>query len=233
MNNGRQEQTERVQGHKRSHVDEHASVRLPVLDGSPEVLHLEGFVLSRALLVLLETPQHTHAILRRQKLGLIGEVVHEEEGEEADENGQCTLDDEDPGPSSDASLAVQLLNGSCKETSKGTSQSGGGEEDGSADTEFVSLIPAREVVVDTGEQAGLGGAEEPSRGHETRPVLDKAHSKHACAPNDAVFLIIRLLNKFEKHGTWRMYMATYMMTGIKMEGRDLLSKKLARASKMA
>lgn len=143
---------------------------------------------SRALLVLLQTPQHTHAILRRQKLGLVGEIVHEEEGKKADENGQCTLDDEDPGPSSDASLAVQLLNGSRKETSKGASQRGGGEEDGGADTEFVALVPAREIVVDTGEQAGLGSTEEPSRGHETRPVLDKAHSKHACAPNDAIFI---------------------------------------------
>lgn len=52
-------------------------------------------------------------------------------------------------------------------------------------------------------------------------------------PKRCYFFVIRLLNKFEKHGTWRVYMATYMMTGIKMEGRDLLSKKLARASKIA
>lgn len=52
-------------------------------------------------------------------------------------------------------------------------------------------------------------------------------------PKRCYCYVIRLLNKSEEHGTRRMYMATYMMTGIKIEGRDLLSRKLARASKMA
>lgn len=142
LDDGRQEQTEGVQRHEGAHVHEHAGVRLPVLDGRPEILHLEGFVLGRALLVLLESIQHTHAIIWGQEFCLVREVMHHEEGDEADQHCQCAFDDEDPGPPGNAPFAVQFLDSSRKETSKGAGQCGGGKEYGGSDTEFVALVPA-------------------------------------------------------------------------------------------
>jgi hypothetical protein len=51
-----------------------------------------------------------------------------------------------------------------------------------ADTQLRTLVPAAEVVVDAGKQTGLCETEEPAGGHETGPVVDKAHKGHVDAP---------------------------------------------------
>jgi len=52
----------------------------------------------------------------------------------------------------------------------------------SADGDLIAAVPARDVVVDTGKQAGFRHTEEEARSHQTTPVVDKTHAKHAEAP---------------------------------------------------
>lgn len=68
---------------------------------------------------------------------------------------------------------------------KRTPTAGEGEVYHSTDRSNSKLgasIPAREIVVDAGEETCLGEAQEPPGSHETRPTFDKAHAKHRGAP---------------------------------------------------
>lgn len=146
--NCRQEEGEGVEGHEAAHVDDHVAVRLPVRHGGVDVA-LVKVLGGAALLVGDEAALDTDALVGGQEAGALGPVEDHPPAEDAYEDGGKTLDDEDPGPAGFAADAVHLGDGCGEETAKGAGQSGGGEEDGGADTDFGSLVPAGEVVVDT------------------------------------------------------------------------------------
>lgn len=75
VDDGRQEQREGVERAVAAHVDDREGVRLPVLNTSPEVVHLEFFMLRAALLVGLEPADDARPVRVREKLGFVGEVV--------------------------------------------------------------------------------------------------------------------------------------------------------------
>jgi hypothetical protein len=54
----------------------------------------------------------------------------------------------DPSPAWLSANTTHLSDSGSEEAAKRTGESGSGEEDCSADTEFRSLVPATEVVVD-------------------------------------------------------------------------------------
>lgn len=77
------------------------------------------------------------------------------------------LEDENPCPSRLSANATHLSNSCGQQSTKGAGERGCGEEDSGTDTEFGALVPATEVVVDTGkeprfcqteEEAGCGEA---------------------------------------------------------------------------
>lgn len=141
-------------------------------------------MLGARLLVLLEPADDAASVVEGEEFGLVGEVLHHPEGDDADEDGDDALEDEDPRPAWLAAYAVHLGDGGGEEAAKGTGDRGGGEEDGGAHAELRALVPAGEVVVYAGEKAGFGQAEEPSGGGEAGEVVDEAHGGHADAPGE-------------------------------------------------
>lgn len=186
LDNGGEEETKSVERHEGAHVDEHGDVRLPVLDGSPEGIHLEALVGGRGLLVLTEAEEDASAVLGGEKLGLGGEVVDEPKGHDGDDDGDGALDDEDPRPAGAVGEAVHVLDGGGEQAAKGAGDGGSGEEDGGAHAKLAALVPAGQVVVDAGEETSLGHAQEPTGGHQLGPVVDEAHADHGGTPKDPV-----------------------------------------------
>jgi hypothetical protein len=80
---------------------------------------------------------------------------------EAEDNGDNSFEDEDPGPTGTATEPVHLIDSGGEETTEGAGNGGGGEEDSGADTELRTFIPAGEVVVYARKEASFCEAEEP------------------------------------------------------------------------
>jgi hypothetical protein len=179
---GRHEQRKRIQGTITTHVDNHARIGLPVLHRRPEISHLEVFVLGTALLILLQPANHPAPVIDRQKLGFIGEVLHHPEGDDADEDGSNAFQDENPCPTWLAAYTIHSGDGSSEETAKGSSHGGGGEEDCSSHAEFGALVPAGEIIVDAGEEAGFGETKEPPCSGQAGEIGHESHEGHADAP---------------------------------------------------
>lgn len=123
LDDGRQENAERVQGHQGSHVDEHAAVGLPVGDGLPEVLHLELFILGRRLLVGSESIDDASSFLFGDKLGIGGEIVDHPERDDTNNDGHETFKDENPCPAGNTGDTIHLLDSSSQETTERTGKS--------------------------------------------------------------------------------------------------------------
>lgn len=70
-----------------AHVDDGEHECFPVLDGLPEILHLELFVVRGRLLVGAEAAQNAGAVVRGQEGGFGGEVVDHPVGDDADDDG--------------------------------------------------------------------------------------------------------------------------------------------------
>ena len=69
------------------HVYDHETIRLPVFQGCPKILHLELFVLCAGLVIELEPSDDSSTILIGEESGLIREVVNEPE--RCDPNDNC------------------------------------------------------------------------------------------------------------------------------------------------
>lgn len=115
---GGQEQTEGVERHERTSVDQHADIGLPVLERSPDRIGLEVLIVGGSLLITSKAVQDTSTILGGQEFGFGGEVVDHPEGKGGDDDGDETLEDEDPPPALEAGNAVHVLNGGCQQATK-------------------------------------------------------------------------------------------------------------------
>lgn len=122
---GGQEQTECVERHVAAHVDDHTDPHLPVEPGLPKVLHGEFLVRGGGLLVEFEAANDAGAVIVGEELGFVGEIVDHPERGDADEDGEETFEDEDPGPARVAADAVHFFNGGGEEAAKGAGESGG------------------------------------------------------------------------------------------------------------
>lgn len=180
----REEKGEGVERAVTAHVDDGVEPGLPVEDRGPEVLHPELLVLGGGLLVGLQASYYALAVHVRQERGLVGEVEDHPKRRDADQDGREPFEDEDPSPPALAADPAHVPDRGREQATEGARDGGGGEEDGGADAELVPLVPAGEVVVDAGEQAGLGEPEEEARGHEALEVVDEPHGRHANAPED-------------------------------------------------
>jgi len=138
---GREEEADAVERHERTHVDEHADVGIPVLQGGPDVGEFELLVARAALIVRGEAAEHARAVGVGEELSIVGEVVDEPEGGDGDDDDQGAFEDEDPPPAGEAAEAVHLLDGRGEETAEGLGEGGGGEENGDADGDFVAAVP--------------------------------------------------------------------------------------------
>ncbi len=82
-----------------------------------------------------------------------------------------------------ASHATHLPDGRSQETTKGTGHGGSRKEDGRSNPKLASLIPTREIIVDSREQTSFGQTEEKPRSHQSLVVMDQAHGHHDDAPH--------------------------------------------------
>jgi len=71
-----------------------------------------------------------------------------------------------------------------KETTEGTSNRSGREEEGDTPRDLVAAVPLSEVEGDTGEETGLSGTEEDTSDKETLEVGDNTHKSHDNTPGD-------------------------------------------------
>jgi len=184
VDDGGQEEGEGVQRPVGAHVDDGGEPGLPVLDGGPEIGQLERLVLGAGLLVHLEPADDAGPVDVGEEGGLVREVVHHPEGGDPDDHRHEAFEDEDPGPAALAAHAAHQADGGREQPTEGAGHGGGGEEDGHADAELGSFVPAGQVVTDAREEAGLGEPEEPARRHQAAEVVRQAHGGHDDAPDD-------------------------------------------------
>lgn len=107
---------------------------------------------------------------------------------DAKKDGEDPLQDKDPGPPRTTSKPVHLFDRGREQATKGARDSSCGEEDGGADTKLGAFVPAREIIVDSWEEAGFSETKKPTGGHQARPILNKAHEGHGKAPNNPVHI---------------------------------------------
>ena len=88
--------------------------RLPVKYALPDVLPLELLAARRELVVLLQAPHDDGALRVRQEARRVREVLDDEEGERAREDGREPLEDEDPRPRGLASDPAHVRDGSLR-----------------------------------------------------------------------------------------------------------------------
>ena len=137
--NGGKEDGDGVERNVDADGDEHVNPDLPVGEGSLEELHVE--LIREDGSILLKSADDFLLLTSREELGGIGVVVHDKESGDSSDKGHDTLNDEDPRPTSEAGNTVHLHDATGEETTESTSSSGSGEEDGHAETAFVSSIP--------------------------------------------------------------------------------------------
>jgi hypothetical protein len=93
------------------------NINLPIRQGVEDILHPElslflddaftGQVVADSLRA--QRVDHILAFLLCEELRRLGEIVHEEGGDDADEDGQDPLEDEDPAPAGVVADAVHFL----------------------------------------------------------------------------------------------------------------------------
>ena len=88
-------------------------------------------------------------------------------------------------------------------------------------TELRALIPARKIVVHSRKETSFCKAEEPTRRHQSRPVENKTHEGHGNAPSNP-----------KRSATWddQWGHSTYMMMGMKIEGRRRFNNMFVKGS---
>lgn len=107
------------------------------------------------------------ALLGGEPSGGLGVVREHEPDHDADDDGGDALEDEEPLPTREATLAVEEGDARGEETAKGAGDGDGGGEDGHAGGALLGFVPEAEVHHDTGEETGLGEAEHDADGEET------------------------------------------------------------------
>lgn len=180
---GRQEERKRIERPVSTHVNDHVEPRFPIRDRSPEVGHLEILMFGRRLLVRFQASNHSATVIRRKEGRLVREVKHHPKRRNPHQDRRQTLEDENPGPAVLAPYAAHLTNCCREKTAKRTGDGSGREEDGGSNTEFASLVPAGEVVVDPREQTRFGQTKEKPRGVQSLVVVNQTHRHHHDAPD--------------------------------------------------
>lgn len=140
-NDCREEQRESVERHISTHIDDHSKPCLIVLDGQPNIFHLELFMLSRALLVLFQSPDHTSAILLGKKRCQIRKIVYEPDTCNSKQYSCNAFQNENPSPARAASQSVHVFDGSSEQPTERSGHRSGTEENRGSHTKFGSFVP--------------------------------------------------------------------------------------------
>ena len=149
-----------------SPIDKDVDPNLPVLESLYDVLPREPFCLRdlrpshttstalgvgtlrpERLSLVFETENNKVTLLLGEEPGSLGEVVEQPERGDSDEDGDDTLEDEDPSPTLKATDAVHLGDTESKKTAESAGNGGGGEEHGLAKLDLVSAVPHGKVVL--------------------------------------------------------------------------------------
>ena len=142
LENGRQEQREAVQRAQAAHVDDGVAPRLPVDERGLHVARIDLSDAGACLAVGAEAAHGAELLVGVEEGGGVREVEDHPPAEDADEDGHQSFDDKDPAPPLVAGDAVHLRDGGGEETTEGSGESGSGEEESRAETEFLALVPA-------------------------------------------------------------------------------------------
>lgn len=113
---------------------------LPVLHGVPEEAHVE-FV-GEGAAVVYQTAGDLFALVFGEEGGRRGVVLHDEIRDDGHDEGDDTFEDEDPGPAAQTGNTVHFRNAAGEQAAERAGGRGGGEEDGHAETAFVTAVPA-------------------------------------------------------------------------------------------
>jgi hypothetical protein len=182
LDNGRKENRDGVERGVDADGDEHVNPDLPVFESILGELDVEG--IREDGTIFFKAANDLLALRVVEELGSVGVIVHNEEGHDSKDHGEETLDDEDPSPTIKATNTVHLHDTTGEETTESTGSSGSGEEDGHAETTFVTLVPEGDVVSDTGEETTLSETESHTTGKEPCEVVGDTHEGGADGPGD-------------------------------------------------
>lgn len=195
------EQGEAVQWAKATHVADGVDQGLDVSQRFLYVAAIDVADSGAGLSISAQTTLSSQLLFGAEEAGRVWEIENHPPAEDADEDGDETLNNEDPAPALVSANAVHLGDGSSQETTEGTSKSSGREEKSSAETELLTLVPAtssmsvrgdqlkierylRKVVVDTREQTSLCDTKEESARVQTSFVVNDTHQGHDDTPDE-------------------------------------------------
>ena len=133
---------------------------LPVLESIKHELDI--IVIGKIIIVISQTVLNLSDLLLGQESSSLGVIGKSPESDDSHDDGEKTLEDENPSPSGPSSKSGHLVDTSREKTSEGTGDGSGGEEDGGAESTLASAVPEGDVVVYTGEETGFGDSEEDS-----------------------------------------------------------------------
>ena len=138
-----QEKRETVERGVNAEGDEHVHPNFPIRNGMLEVF---GTVLvGERAAVLFEAARNLLLFGLGQELGGLRVVVHVEEGNNGDDEGEKTFKNEDPRPAGEATDAFHLDDTTSKKATESTSAGCSREEDGHAETTLVTTVPHGDV----------------------------------------------------------------------------------------
>lgn len=120
---------------------------LPVQKCLANILPLELLRLRNALPTLLalvlEAVHHECALLLRQEVRRLGEVVQQPKARDGDQDGDYALKNENPPPALQVPDAVHLADAKSQQAGKGAGHGRRGEEHGLTELDLVAAVPHR------------------------------------------------------------------------------------------
>lgn len=140
-----QEERETVQRGVNAKGDEHMAPNLPIGNSMFEVFC--AILVGERAAVLFKTAGDFLLFGLSQELGGLRVVVHVEESNDGDDEGEKTLKDEDPRPAGETTEAFHLDDTTSEKTTESTSACCSREENGHAETTLVTTVPHGDVFV--------------------------------------------------------------------------------------
>ncbi|KAI2283161.1 hypothetical protein LOZ03_006797 [Ophidiomyces ophidiicola] len=120
-------------------------------------------------------------LLGRQPAGGLGTVGPGDEADEREADGDDALDGEDHAPLAQAAEVGELEDAGGQQAAEGAGQRGHGDVEREAEGQLAAAVPARHVVGDAGEHAGLEDAEQEAHAAHGGLVLHEGGADGADA----------------------------------------------------
>ncbi len=134
--------------------------------------------------VLVDVAEDPLALVFAEPFGLGGSVREKKVEGDAEKDGGHAFDEKEPLPAAKAELAVEVEERAGDESHEGGAEGQGDVEAADGAGAQLGREPLHEVEDDSGEEAGLGHAEEEAHGVELRWSADEEHADGEQAPGD-------------------------------------------------